>query len=332
MLTSNEGCQRVGPSHLAQDLELALDEAATARVSRRDVPRELLEPATTTGLLRMTLEEWAAIVVLWSAMVATPQWMYPVLALAVAGRLHALGVVLHDATHMPLRRKTFGIGVVEVLCGYPIATTLNAMRYHHLRHHRDSGMPTDPYYKAGRQTAVWSTLNVLRGLVLVPFWTVRACVGAVASIAPPLRNVYAHVFLQDRTSGDLRRSAEVIECARAEWGQVLCQCLIGALAIGRPGAVLWGYVVPVSLAGLLAARRVLIEHNYERVVDRGIATIIRTTNDNHLGVLGALGLAPRNIGYHIVHHIHPQVRLGALPRLRDWYRQTHPQLYEPPDA
>jgi fatty acid desaturase len=91
--------------------------------------------------------------------------------------------------------------------------------------------------------------------------------------------------------------------------------------------VLWGYVVPVSIAGLLAARRVLIEHTYERTSDRRVETIIATTNDNHLGLLGALGLAPRNIGYHIVHHIHPQVRLEALPKLREWYVRAHPTSY-----
>ena len=87
--------------------------------------------------------------------------------------------------------------------------------------------------------------------------------------------------------------------------------------------------MPVSIAGLLAARRLLIEHAYERVTDRRIETIIRTTNDNHLGALGAAVLAPRNIGCHIVHHIHPQVRLGALPRLREWYVRAHPGIYPP---
>lgn len=317
-------------SHLALDLEQALDAAAVPHVSRRDVPRELLEPANEAGLLGMALEEWAMIAAAWVVMAAAPWWWcYPVVALVVAGRLHALGVVLHDATHMPLRRKTAAVRAVEVLCGYPIASTLNAMRYHHLRHHRDSGMHTDPYYKAGRQNALWQTLNILRGLALPPFWTIRAIVGAAASVVPRLRNAYAHVFLQDRTSDDLRESPEVVECARAEWGQVAFQALVLALAVLFPSAVLWGYVVPVSIAGLLAARRVLIEHTYERVTNRQIETIIGTTNDNHLGVLGALGLAPRNIGYHIVHHIHPQVRLGALPRLRDWYSQKHPELYPP---
>ena len=126
---------------------------------------------TRPGSCGMALEEWAMIAAAWVVMAAAPWWLYPVVALVVAGRLHALGVVLHDATHMPLRRKTAAVRVVEVLCGYPIASTLNAMRYHHLRHHRDSGMHTDPYYKAGRQNALWQTLNILRGLALPPFWS-----------------------------------------------------------------------------------------------------------------------------------------------------------------
>ena len=315
--------------HLAQDLEDALDAGASPHLSRRDVPRELLARATVPPLVRMAVEEWSFILLLWALMAVAPGWAYWVLLLPLAGRFHALGVILHDATHMPLRRKTPGIRIVEALCGYPIATTLNAMRYHHLRHHRDSGMETDPYYKAGAQGPLWWTLNVLRGLILVPFWTVRALAGACAYLIPAWRNVYARVFLQDRTQADLRHHREVIDCARAEYGQLAFQAALAALAVAYPGAVLWGYAVPVSVAGLLAARRVLIEHTYERVSDRRIETTLVVTNDNYLGWLGTLALAPRNIGYHIVHHIHPQVALTALPRLRAWYLREHPELYPP---
>jgi fatty acid desaturase len=315
--------------HLAADLENALDAEPSPRLSRQDVPRELLMRTTIHPLVRMTVEEWGLILLFWAILAVAPRWMYLVLLLPLAGRFHALGVILHDATHMPLRDKTLGVRFVEVFCGYPIATTLNAMRYHHLRHHRDSGMETDPYYKTGDQKPLWWALNILRGLILVPFWTVRALVGAFAYVVPAGRNVYAHFFLQDRTHADLRNEREVIDCARADYGQLTFQLAVVALAVRYPGAVLWGYGVPVSLAGLLAARRVLIEHTYERVADRRIETTMAVTNDNHLGWLGALALAPRNIGYHIVHHIHPQVTLTALPRLRAWYQRAHPELYPP---
>ncbi len=313
--------------HLAHDLERALDAAPAARLSRSEIPREFLEAPTPAGLARMTVEEWALIGLLWVAVAASPGWFYPALAFLLAGRFHALGVILHDSAHMPLRRKSLGIRFVETFCGYPIATTLNAMRYHHLRHHRDSGMPEDPYFKRGRQDALWRMVNVLRGLALFPFWTVRALVGSIASIVPLLRSFYARTFLQDRSRHELRYSREVIDCARAEWGQLAFQGLVLALVLSRPSMLLWGYVVPVMLAGLLAARRLLIEHRYEEIADRRIETILRTTNDNHLGLAGSLGLAPRNIGYHVVHHIHPQVRLGALPRLREWYVQRHAAQY-----
>jgi fatty acid desaturase len=185
-------------------------------------------------------------------------------------------------------------------------------------------METDPYFKGGRQTVGWKALNVLGGVLLPPFWTVRAIVGAAASVAPGVRTLYARAFLQDRTWGDFRDSPEVVECARAEWGQLVFQAAIAALAVAFPRPVLWLYVVPLTIAGLLAARRVLIEHTHERVSDRRMETIVATTNDNHLGVLGALVLAPRNIGYHVVHHLHPQVGLQALPRLRAWYLEAHP--------
>ncbi len=90
-----------------------------AHLSRRNVPRELLEPATPAGLVRMALAEWGMMAGLWAAIAVAPWWLYPPLALALAGRFHALGVVLHDAAHMPLRRKTAGIRVVEVAVRLP---------------------------------------------------------------------------------------------------------------------------------------------------------------------------------------------------------------------
>src|SRR5262245_41863048 len=169
--------------HLADDLEVALDAASSGSgaLSRRAVPRELLRPPTARGLLRMAAEEWAMLAVLWVAVWLMPHWVYPLLLVAIAGRFHALGIILHDAAHMPLRGKSATLRMVEIACGYPVASTIEAMRYHHLRHHRDSGMETDPYFKDGDQTLLWWTVNVGRGALLVPFWTVRAVFGSAAS-------------------------------------------------------------------------------------------------------------------------------------------------------
>ena len=46
-------------------------------VARRDVPRELLRPSTVRGLLRMAVEEWAAILGCWVALALAPNRMQP---------------------------------------------------------------------------------------------------------------------------------------------------------------------------------------------------------------------------------------------------------------
>lgn len=317
------------PAHLVQNLEAALA-AATGPLARRDVPRELLIPATPAGLLRLALEEYALLMLLWLGLVWAPYWVAPLLIILIAGRFHSFGVILHDAAHMPLRGKSLTVRWLEVLCGYPTATTLNAMRYHHLRHHRDSGMETDPYFKEGPQTVLWWTRNTLRGALLLPFWTLRAVVGVLSLAVPALRTPYARIFLQDLTGADLRNSREVRDCARAECGQLMYQILVMAAIVTWPKAMLIGYVIPAVLASLLAANRLLREHEYERTADRRMETIIATTRDHSLGLTGRLVLAPRNIGFHIVHHLHPQVSLTALPKLRAWYLAQHADVY--PDA
>ncbi|MDP2345485.1 MAG: fatty acid desaturase [Deltaproteobacteria bacterium] len=324
-----------GHEHLAQDLEDAL---AAASKQRTRAPRELLVRATLSSLVSSAAVEWLVIGLTWAALAACWLWAAPavlvVVAVAavvvIAGRLHALGVILHDAVHMPLRGKPPLARVLEVVAGFPIATTLNAMRYHHLRHHRDSGMATDPYKKPvldGRPLLY--AAYVLKGAFLLPFWFARGPVGVFALAVPALRNFYGRVFLQDRSGEELRAAQEVVDCARAE---VAYSCFVAAVVIAVvvwPAPLLLGYVVPATLTGIVGARRVLREHNYELTFDRRMDTLFQTTNDHGLSLAGRLLLAPRNIGYHVVHHLHPQVTLCALPALRNWYRQEHPPYPAP---
>ncbi len=316
--------------HLVDNLESALLAAGSSQKSldRRNVPAELLGRANNNRLAAYTVLDWLWIVACWVAMAYAPAWTYPLWVVLIAGRIHSFGVILHDATHQSIRRKSWQIRFVEIFAGYPMASTLNAMRYHHIRHHRDSGMTTDPYFKptvAG--SPIIFLLIWLRHILLIPLWMIRGPYGLLAYAIPGMRNSYAKVFLQDKSGKDVTHLPELIDCCKAELGQVIVHAGLFTFTYFQPETAWFHYFVPAFVAALFAGHRVLVEHNYQPVVDRKMDTIMKTTVDHNLNWLGQLFFAPRNIGFHIVHHLHPQVALENLPKLRQWYLEQHPEVY-----
>ncbi|KFE66109.1 fatty acid desaturase [Hyalangium minutum] len=293
------------------------------------VPPELLVRPELPELVRQALTEWGLIAACWVGMAWVPA-ATPLFVLLIAGRMHAFGVILHDAVHLSVRRKSPGIWLLECLAGYPVAATWNAMRYHHLRHHHHEGSSLDAYSRP-KPGPWWRTVPL--GLVLiliVPGWTVRGLMGLLAWAVPALRNVYGRAFLMDRSGEDLIHSPEVLACSRAELGQVLLQLGVLALAWRWPYAVGVGYVLPLMVASAACGYRLLAEHTPLRDQGRTLQGILASTADHGLGWLGRLLLAPRNVGLHIVHHLHPQVAASHLPRLRAWYLQHYPEHYPRP--
>jgi len=292
------------------------------------LPPALREPANPRALLRTALYDWLLIACCWVAMALIPPawWLLQAVPIVlIAGRLHALGVVLHDACHLRRRPQPAQARMLQLLAGYPITTTLEAMRYHHLRHHRDSCMATDPYFKPGASDRWWPALRArLQGLLLPPAWILRSVIGVAALRWPALRNGYARALLGDRSGRDLRNDAEILQCLRAEPGQALFFVIVALIGVWFPIAVAFGYVLPLLLAALFNANRVVAEHQHVLVRDRDPATVVGTTRDHIGGWVNRMLLYPHHIGYHTVHHLHPMAAWHNLPLLQDWYRDTWP--------
>jgi|HubBroStandDraft_6_1064221.scaffolds.fasta_scaffold466283_1 fatty acid desaturase len=284
------------------------------------VPRELLGTARLPRVILLALADWAGIAAIWLAAPRAPFWLYPLWVVLLAGRFHALGVLLHDAAHLPRTPKTPPLRMLEIIAGYPVGTSVDAMRYHHLRHHRDLGLRGDPYLKpwVGKSRARFWVMS-LRYFLLVPLWVLRGFYGCVAAYVPGARNGYGRLFLQDGSGEDLTQSAEVIACAREDRWQTIFYVGFALLAALRPRWTLEFYVVPLVVAGYLAGYRLLVEHAQEASEDRSVEAILRSTRNHHLGFAGRLLFAPHNVGYHVVHHLHPQAALENLPNLQKWY-------------
>jgi fatty acid desaturase len=298
----------------------------------RRAPRSFLVRQTPERLLRAALLDWAVIACAWTVLALGPSFLGPVVVVVIAGRLHALGVLLHDLVHMPDQPRGVVARLVEDLCGYPVGSTARAMAYHHIRHHGNSGTDLDPYFsRAAVGRPLVRFLLALRLGLMVPIWTIRGPIGIAAVFIPALRNFYGRVFLRDVTGADLRGDRAILACARAEFSQVTVHVLgFGtALALAGPGSVLVGYALPALVAGLLCGARDALDHptSADHAKPR---EVFETTRDHDLGIMGTLLLAPHHVGHHIVHHLHPDVAHEALPRLRGWYLEQLGSEYPPP--
>ena len=308
--------------HIVDELENSLS------FKKSLIPKSLLLKPEINTLVVYALTDWLMIMLFCMAAWFLPLWCYPVLAILLGSRYHSLGVILHDAVHMPLKRKTARYRFLEILTGYPIGSTINAMRYHHLRHHKDSGMHTDPYFKKGIEgNKVLKYLFIFRAVILIPFWTVRGIYGTMAFYIPHLRNSYSKIFLQDKSGNNFTHNAEVIQCAGEDRWQLLYHLILYSMIIWAPAAFVFFYAIPVLICGIFSGYRLINEHKYVETSDRKLETIIATTKDNHLSGVLKYFLAPKNIGYHSVHHLHPQVAWYKLPQLRKWYLENKNDVY-----
>ena len=284
--------------------------------------------------------EWAWILLAWVLMLAVSSTSLRVLLVVFVGtRLHALGVVLHDACHMPRACGSAGaqrdarLGWLALLAGYPIATTIEAMRFHHLRHHRFTCLAQDPYLKGDAKRPWRAFLLRARGVMIVPFWSLRALIGcAIAwqaqrgagAVAPGLIGVYRRVFLQDLGADSPRVRRETLACARADRGQALFLGVVLALGWRWPAEAVLAYWLPVTVAGVLNAHRVVAEHHHVLRPDDGLRSLVEGTLTHDGSWSSRLVFYPRNIGFHQVHHLYPAAALDSLPALDRWWRSCVP--------
>ena len=252
----------------------------------------------------------------------------------IISRLHSFGVIVHELTHLPRNIKGLKIRLIEILTAYPIGTTINAMRYHHIRHHKDSGMGKDPYFHHfehySQKNIFIRSLYIFIGIILVPSWIIRGFFGIFCLFSRRLRIVYARVFMEhklDINKSDLR---EVYQCCKEDILQsIYFISLIVVIAVNPSSIehVIYLYLIPICIVGIISYYRLMKEHTYTAVHDRSTDSIMKSTYDHNITGWARFILAPRNIGYHTVHHLHPQVGYRYLPDLRNYYKIMYPDQY-----
>lgn len=260
----------------------------------------------STGL---RLLGWAAldvtvIVACWGLSALGPWWTFVVMAPLIGGRIHALGVLLHDACHLP--ERIGAVRVLEALGGWPIGTTVESMRAHHLRHHARTNEETDPYLVPRKKLGDPVLFVLLLGIF--GFWVVRAVIGVASFVVPRLVETYGELLVSGESDDAATRDVE--RARKVEWPVVVTWALLLGATHGWPVVLSKHWWLPLGWAALFNACRFLAEHSLAPPT----AGLEATTREL-VGPWLTPFVLPHHVGLHRTHHRFPTASWEALPAL-----------------
>ncbi|MBV8700492.1 fatty acid desaturase family protein [Bradyrhizobium sp.] len=255
----------------------------------------VLQPRSTMAAMAL---DWALI----AAVIAISShfggvWLYLLAVAVIAGRMHALGVLMHEAAHFRfLKDRQRADVIADLFVAWPIMATVEGYRQNHLAHHQHTNTDRDPDWvvKFGKAAytfpqELWVlSLNLLGYLVAVN----------------SLRDL-AHILPRLAQAEQTRR----YRLARFAY-YLLTATLMMLLGVWK-GFLLYWIVPYLTMFPLFFYVRGVAEHFGSMDYDDELGstrTVIPYFWERWF-------FAPHNINYHLEHHLFPGIPFYNLPKL-----------------
>ena len=314
---------------------LSTEEAPeTGSARSRDIRHEiktLSRPHTLTSVYHFA-EVWLAI----GAAIATSTvlvplssgiaglFVYIVMVSVIASRQHALMVLTHEAIHKRVSRTLWiNDWLSRLLAAFPVFISLAKWRFIHLHHHQYTHTGNDPdraiyaRYPLAEQKFKRLLLRDLCGVNV--FSTLKYFIDI-----PFATHEFNRRFLGEAREVQYRKVADM-KAFGVFWGVVL----LGGWVVGGVQALvgfgLYWLVPYCTLTQIFFRIRGAIEHGNVPDPDNPY----RQTRTYFMHPALAFFFAPKQVNYHLEHHLYPSVPFYHLPRLHQRLRQT---IYPQEDA
>jgi fatty acid desaturase len=243
--------------------------------------------------------DWAVIAAtIWISTRLSNPIAYVVAVFVIGGRMHALGILIHDFSHYRfVSSKKVSEWVGDVLLAWPLGTTVDGYRRNHLAHHRYTNTEQDPDW-------------------VVKFGTREF------TFPQPWQYVLANLagyFIGTSSWRDLRNIMKRLKggpvVARSYRIARLSFYVAVAVALTLTGTwigFLLYWIVPYFSALLMLLYiRSVAEHFGSMEYDHEL-TSSRTIYPHHWE---KAFFAPHNVNYHLDHHLYPSVPFYNLKKL-----------------
>lgn len=266
-------------------------------------PKELKQLAALESwrTVAAIAQDWAVIALAIAAGIWSGNIFVYLLAVAViAGRMHAFGVLLHEASHYRIfKNKKLNDWVGDIFLGWPLLSTVDNYRVNHLAHHQHTNTEKDPDWIAKIGNAAFTFPQKARQL----FLHLAGYVVAVNSFRD-LVQIMPRLSKNDRSS---------LRYKTIRFGAYLLLAgLFTVLGIWREVLLYW-FVPFFTLFFLFLHIRSVAEH----FGGMDYSDELGSTRTVHPYFWERWFLAPHNVNFHLEHHLYPGVPFYNLPKLHE---------------
>jgi fatty acid desaturase len=252
--------------------------------------------------------EWSVIGVCIVAAIQVGHWSAYLLAAPIIGaRLHALGILMHDATHYRLfANRAWNDWICDIFLALPLGVILERYRHDHLRHHNDPNNEHDPYWvvmTANPRDYDWPKTRLRAALVFLRDLTGFGAIAFSREYAPwfPWAN---HFSTQDYP-------LRLTPTARLRIYLFYGTAATAVIYFGLWWELLVLWLLPFATFTQLFFRiRAIAEH--VGLPDHAGAD---ATRDIHPTWIERVLICPMNVSYHLTHHLFPGVPWYNLRKL-----------------
>lgn len=230
-------------------------------------------------------------------------WLYFLAVIIIGARMHALAILMHDATHYRfLKNRKWNDLLSNYFTMYPIFTSIEKYRGNHLAHHQNLNTEDDPDWVAKLGNRAFTFPKTKTEFLLT-----------VASYLVLYQGVMDALWFLKRFGGNEKSKTTKKENAYLKilFYVLLFSCLT---IFGGWKYYLLFWIVPYfSTFFMFQYIRSVAEH-FGGLTYENLLTATRTVKTP---LLERFIIAPHNVGYHLEHHLYPGVPYYNLPKLHD---------------
>lgn len=223
-----------------------------------------------------------------------PVYSLPVVWFLIASRQHALGILMHEASHSNLipHNHKFNNWISDLFLAFPGFFSTDSYRASHLLHHKNNQTDSDPTYLRKLNRPLFQFPKTRKSLFLDFVYL-----------------LLGGGFIESRRSlARVKKQNTQVHCLLVYW---CAMALLLSFFSGWKVFFLFWLIPGMTFLPALSHLRTLSEHSHLE----GVTELSRSVR---LHPIAAFLFFPYHVNRHIEHHLFPEVKWQDLPQIEKY--------------